>query len=148
VRRGGEGGRAADRAARRRAAASRRILTQRQPKGMRPRGGCQLAKCKQLPAPCAWPDPAGTGPALAANMRLLAQPDNKRRAIARLGRLEIHPAFIDVQRTARTYGQSAVIGASERSAGGERHDEERKASDEHELDDGRDAGHDGRGNAA
>jgi len=81
-------------------------------------------------------------------MRLLPQPDSKRRAIARLGRLEIHPAFIDVQRTARTYGQSAVIGASERSAGGERHDEERKASDEHELDDGRDAGHDGRGNAA
>jgi hypothetical protein len=42
----------------------------------------------------------------------------------------------------------AFVGACERGAAGQRHDEKRETSDEDELHDGRDAGHDTRGNAA
>jgi len=42
----------------------------------------------------------------------------------------------------------AMISASERGAGGQRYNEQRETSDEHELHDGGDAGHHPRGNAA
>ncbi|HXU55213.1 MAG TPA: hypothetical protein VN744_07255 [Casimicrobiaceae bacterium] len=71
--------------------------------------------------------------------------------IARVCRLAIDPALLGAQGI--TDGcclarRPAVISVGERSAGGQRHDEQREASDEHELHDGRDAGHYGRGNAA
>jgi hypothetical protein len=41
-----------------------------------------------------------------------------------------------------------LVSAYERGAAGQRYNEQREASDEYELHDGRDAGHDTRGNAA